>query len=147
MNDDAFELIGPWPADFTIAGVIALIRDRRGRILIQLRDNDAPRAPGVWGFFGGAVEEGETLPEAMRRELFEELGVDVSEDELAPKWRIYRPVTGFRMYMFEVSRTISPEEIRLGEGAGFAFIEPEDAGKFALFDLTEILLAKLGEDV
>lgn len=48
-----------------------------GRILMQLRDDiDGIDFPGYWGFFGGAVEAGETPLEAARRELLEEIGYD-----------------------------------------------------------------------
>jgi A/G-specific adenine glycosylase len=56
--------------------VIALIREEDGRYLIQKRP---PRGllAGLWEFPGGKREKGETLEEALRREMKEELGVDV----------------------------------------------------------------------
>ena len=36
---------------------------------------------GRWNGFGGKIEKGETIEEAMRRETFEEAGIDVSEAE------------------------------------------------------------------
>lgn len=36
---------------------------------------------GRWNGFGGKIEKGETIEEAMRREIFEEAGIDVSEAE------------------------------------------------------------------
>lgn len=36
---------------------------------------------GRWNGFGGKVEKGETIEETMRRETFEEAGIDVSEAE------------------------------------------------------------------
>lgn len=55
-----------------VVGVILL--DTQGRVLLQQRD-DKPdlRYAGYWTFFGGAVEEGETPDEAIKRELIEEL--------------------------------------------------------------------------
>ena len=46
---------------------------------LQLRD-DRPdvASPGHWALFGGAVQDGETAMEAIRREVGEELGLDVA---------------------------------------------------------------------
>lgn len=60
--------------------VVAIIRLDDGRFLMQLRD-DKPGIfyPDHWGLFGGAVEPGETPEEALRREIREELGFDLTE--------------------------------------------------------------------
>ena len=43
-------------------------------VLLQLRDyRGGIRHPGVFSFFGGHVEEGESLQQALEREIFEEL--------------------------------------------------------------------------
>ncbi len=51
----------------------------QGKILIQDR---AGHKPPPWGFFGGAIDNGETALEAVIRESKEELGIDLSEDDL-----------------------------------------------------------------
>ena len=51
-----------------------------GRYLLQLRDNkEGIFFPGHWGLFGGGVEKGEQPADALRRELQEELDLDVLE--------------------------------------------------------------------
>jgi 8-oxo-dGTP diphosphatase len=47
---------------------------RRGGALLVTRRPDRPGKPGQWEFPGGKVEPGEGEPEALRRELQEELG-------------------------------------------------------------------------
>lgn len=55
--------------------VKALIHRPDGRILMQQRDLFPHLLfPGYWTFFGGLVEPGESLKEALARELQEELG-------------------------------------------------------------------------
>ena len=61
------------PEAGAVAAVALLLVDARGRILSQLRDAQGTY-PDHWATVGGAVEGGETLEEAARRELFEETG-------------------------------------------------------------------------
>ena len=56
---------------FLIVDVTAAIIEKNGKILI------AKRKEGKWEFPGGKVEEGENMEECLKRELKEELGIDV----------------------------------------------------------------------
>lgn len=53
-------------------GVSAVILDRRGRLLLQQRSDG-----GQWGLPGGAVEIGESVANAIVREVKEETGLTV----------------------------------------------------------------------
>lgn len=53
----------------------ALVRE--GRVLLGHRSHHKHAFPGVWDLPGGVVEPGETEPEALERELREELGVAI----------------------------------------------------------------------
>ena len=53
--------------------VLLFLINPNGKFLLQHRDDDAPTYPGYWGFFGGAIEAGETPVEALCREAYEEL--------------------------------------------------------------------------
>lgn len=55
----------------------AVIRDRRGHILIARRPDDKHQG-GLWEFPGGKVEPGEPVADALARELHEELGIRVT---------------------------------------------------------------------
>lgn len=56
---------------------VGIIADESNRLLIALRPNDAMLG-GLWEFPGGKKESGETLAEAAKRELQEELDVTVT---------------------------------------------------------------------
>ena len=67
LERDPTRAIGIRPA------VSAVIFDRRGRLLLQQRSDG-----GQWGLPGGSVEIGESVREAVVREVREETGLTVS---------------------------------------------------------------------
>lgn len=56
--------------------VAGIFRDADGRVLIAERLGDASFA-GLWEFPGGKIDSGETRDDALRRELKEELGIEI----------------------------------------------------------------------
>ena len=64
--------------------VAAAIIEKQGKILIGKRRGSGSCA-GLWEFPGGKQEPGETLPEALRRECREELGIAVSAGGLCAR--------------------------------------------------------------
>lgn len=61
----------------------AALVDRDNRVLISQRPEGKSLA-GLWEFPGGKVDPGETPEQALRRELREELDIEVCETCLAP---------------------------------------------------------------
>ena len=55
---------------------VAVITDRQGRILIDRRKNEGEMA-GLWEFPGGKIEPGETVRECVKREIKEELDMEI----------------------------------------------------------------------
>jgi 8-oxo-dGTP diphosphatase len=58
-----------------IVGVGGVVLDAEGRVLLARRAHEPLK--GEWSLPGGAVEVGETLEEAVAREILEETGVGV----------------------------------------------------------------------
>lgn len=65
-------LVGHAPV--MLCGGSVIVEDEKGRILLQKRSDN-----GCWGYAGGAVEMGERVEDAARRELFEETGLIADE--------------------------------------------------------------------
>jgi len=55
---------------------VAVITDKDGLILIAKRHDDVHQG-GLWEFPGGKVEAGELVETALKRELAEELGIEL----------------------------------------------------------------------
>ncbi len=58
------------------------IKNSKGEYLIQKRSADRMPMPGEWAATGGSVRSGEGSKEAAMRELQEELGIRVLENEI-----------------------------------------------------------------
>jgi 8-oxo-dGTP pyrophosphatase MutT (NUDIX family) len=69
FNDSAE---APRPNQPRCASVLALVEDDAGRLLLEHR-SDAP----AWSLIGGALEHDETFVEGLRREVYEETGLQV----------------------------------------------------------------------
>ena len=62
--------------------VHAWLLNSKGKILVQKRNENLKRNPGKWAFTGGAVDTGETSLEGAIREIKEEIGITVNNDEI-----------------------------------------------------------------
>ncbi|MBS0582833.1 MAG: Nudix family hydrolase [Proteobacteria bacterium] len=64
----------------SIRVVAGILSDRDGRVLLAQRPSGRHSA-GLWEFPGGKIEPGETAHAALRRELHEEIGVEIGAIE------------------------------------------------------------------
>ncbi|KAF5042891.1 CTP pyrophosphohydrolase [anaerobic digester metagenome] len=119
-----------------VAGVI--VRD--GRFLAARRSETMAWA-GFWEFPGGKVEAGETLEEALKRELHEELSIAIDAFSL---WKVKdKKVTGGAIRLFfhlvtEFSGTPTPRE-----GQELAWITCEEAKDYSFLPADEEVLSEL----
>lgn len=70
-----------------VAGVAIVTRAEDERFLLVQRGEDPGK--GLWGLPGGFVEMGETVTEALLREIFEETGYDLEIGKLVGVWSFF----------------------------------------------------------
>ena len=101
----------------------------KGRdVLLQRRTLDAPGGPGMWTMFGGEIEDGESPERAAVREMQEELGIELQEQDLEMIGR-FGGSEDHRIgivHFFAAPLTVELSELRLGEGAGFSLYRIEE---------------------
>jgi 8-oxo-dGTP diphosphatase len=119
-----------------VQGVNAIPINADGKILLQQRDDRSDLSyPGYWTTFGGKVEDGESPDEAIRRELLEEI-----ELELPMKlWRVeeypmerdgQKIIVESYTYVGRIDRAAS--EITLNEGQALGYFGLEDLDRLKI---------------
>ena len=111
--------------------VVAGVIERDGRILICQRRGG--RHALKWEFPGGKVERGEQAPEALKRELREELGIDAEIGEKMEQHEVrYGNGPRIRLMFYRVTE-FSPEPANLQ----FEAIAWEAREKLPAYDFLE----------
>lgn len=109
-----------------IHAVKAIIYSSDGHVLLQQRDyTSGILFPGCWTFFGGQVEAGENLKDALQRELLEELGCVPGqvEDELFRWAWLGEPPA--QNYFFPVFCEVNNDALELNEGQAMSWFSIE----------------------
>lgn len=110
-----------------IIDVAAGLVFREGKLLITQRHAEA-HLGGLWEFPGGKREAQETFEECLRRELIEELGIDVEVEELVESLTHEYPEKTVHLRFFRC-RWRSHEPQALGCPA-FQWVSVDEVGSF-----------------
>lgn len=102
---------------------VGVIVNSDGNVLIAKRP-DASHQGGLWEFPGGKVESGESLFAALKRELHEELAIDITMTE--PLIKI-RHDYGDKQVLLDVHKVLGFSGTPIGnEGQPVEWVTPED---------------------
>jgi len=111
-------------APSTPPSVGLLLVDHRGWILLQLRDVHGTY-PDHWSTVGGALEPGETLDEALVREVFEETGYRLSHTVTIGSEGLVRLPDGSMRKATVFYGDYDPSQpIQCFEGREISFVDP-----------------------
>lgn len=106
---------------------VGVLEDARGRVLIARRPEHVHQG-GLWEFPGGKVDAGETLEQALRRELWEELAIRVLRTE--PLIRIPHHYAD-KSVLLDVHKITEFAGVPQGnEGQPVRWVDPMDLGLY-----------------
>ena len=111
-----------------------------GRLLITQRPATGHLA-GLWEFPGGKRESGESFEECLRRELLEELGIEVEPLQVVREIEHAYPEKTVRLQFF-FCRWVRGQPEAIGCQA-FAWVQREDLGKYSFPAADRQLLEEL----
>lgn len=133
------------PGDYHLT-VLGIVQHTDGRFLITRRVMTKAWAPGWWEVSGGAAQAGEDSADAVKREIFEETGLDVNgwEGGYLFSYKRENPDEGDNYFVdiYRFTGDFAEQDIRLqqGETNGYLLATLEEIqeiakdGKFLHYD-------------
>lgn len=108
----------------------AVITDGRGRVFVQRRSPDRRLFPGCWDLVGGHVERGESMPEALAREIAEETGWRLTAILAELDHLVWTPDDGVQRhesdYLVRVAGDLSAPRLEPGKHTEFRWIGEQE---------------------
>ncbi|MEK7444652.1 MAG: 8-oxo-dGTP diphosphatase MutT [candidate division NC10 bacterium] len=117
----------------------AAVIERGGKLLITRRPEGSHLA-GLWEFPGGKPHPGESLEEALRREIREELDADLTVGERIDTVEWAYPDKRVRVVFFRCAIRGEPRAL---EGQEMAWVAPADLARYDFPAADAALIARL----
>lgn len=118
--------------DYVAVSVSFYCHDGRGNFLLHKRSDRCRDEKGNWDFGGGRVEFGETLDEAVKREIKEEYGVDGEIEKQLPAHSLLRMENGVKTHWLIISYLVKVDRMRVING------DPEKISEIGWFRLNNL---------
>ncbi|UCD58228.1 MAG: NUDIX domain-containing protein [Candidatus Hydrogenedentota bacterium] len=125
------------------AAVAALITDDVGRLLVTVRAQEP--AKGTWDLPGGFADAGESAEEALRREVKEELGIEIASTKYlhsVPNVYEYKKVSYTTVDLVFLCTVEDGSEAKALDGVESLFFKAPadiDPSRFGLSSMREIV--------
>jgi len=122
--------------------VVAAVIERDGKLLITRRP-EGSHLSGLWEFPGGKPQPGETFEQALRREIDEELGAEVSVGERIETIEWQYPDKQVRLVFFRCDVRGEPRPL---EGQEMAWVTPAELARYEFPPADAALIQRLRRD-
>lgn len=107
-------------------------------VFLHKRDGNTKINPNKWAFFGGLNEGSESAEGCYIRELEEEIGLRVTEENVHPLIEyMNEELSTYRIVFYSISEK-SRDHFVLGEGAGFDWVCLTDIMNYDLTEKTRL---------
>ena len=115
--------------------VMTWIMNDKGEVLMQKRSDNKNRHPGEWAKTGVHVEAGESVEDALQREVKEEVGALIPKEcmNLISIFRSHNPANNFFVYSFISVVNYKVEDFKL---------QKEEVAEIRYFTIEELEQAK-----
>lgn len=110
-----------------IVAVTALIQNKVGKILLVKRGEHEIAFPNKWALPGGKLERGETVLDTLKREIMEEVGLEISEKHKYLRNYSFTRPDGYHVAGFVFRVEALSEDVVISEDfQAFAWISKEE---------------------
>ena len=117
--------------------------NRHKQVLLLKRGPTAPYNPNNYCFPGGTVEENESLEDAASRELYEETGIVVDNNDLEKMVIVYP--SGYKKTIFVTK--VNYTEVRLNyEHTDYTWVDSTDSINYPMVNGLRITLSSLKDN-
>lgn len=106
-------------------GIVAVIHDGQGRILLMKRGQKARDEQGRWDVCGGAIEFGESIDDAVIREVQEELRTKPLDVVFLSAYDAHREHQGAKTHWVQIVHAVrvDPAQVAIGEPHKIAAVD------------------------